>query len=177
MLECTSEERKGSEVCQSGGGGVPMLDCTSEEQEADMWNDIDLESMGYGLYLEWGECRDSAEWAWRAMASCYVLEEQASRIRRGELEEVLEECGAAHESVKEEVNQSGGAHEGASEELEDDRTVGKEWVKREVALYYILEMEAERYNYSEVVKEAVKQNGEALRYDSNIMSWRLTGRS
>ena len=90
-----------------------MLEYASEEQDADMENDTDLESMGYGLYLEWGECRDSAEWARRAMASCYVMEEQASRIRSGGLEDILE-LGADKETVKEVDKQS-------------DISVGKEW--------------------------------------------------
>ena len=53
------------------------------------------------------------------MAFCYVMEEQASRIRSGGLEDILE-LGADKENVKEVVKQS-------------DKSVGKEWVRREAA--------------------------------------------
>ena len=48
----------------------------------------------------------------------------------------------------------------AAESLEDYTSAEKEWVRREVARYYVLESEAEMCSDKVVVKETVEQNGE-----------------
>ena len=53
----------------------------------------------------------------------------------------------------------------AAESLEDYTPFEKEWVRREVARFYVLEEETERYD-REVVKESVEQDVEALAYYS-----------
>ena len=100
-----------------------MQGLASEEKEADTDGKIDLEVYGYGVIYTW-KCMEREEWARRAMALSYMEEKELEAERK-----VVEEQKLKAERYRRFREVLKGAVE---------KEVAK-WVRKEVAIYYVLE--------------------------------------